>query len=344
MDGVAEVKAYIREVMPAILELSGGDLKLGRSFFLNRLLDAICARVPRAAEVAAIWRAVRSDCMVGGGAGFDDSADERCKELIPAPPHCVVVDPGLLGWAYQIWNEPLRNNDSWAVSRKTSEQSETARVEVITQVFTDDYIASFLARRLLLQDGDAGQSNLPSVCDPACGGGQLLLAFARHLVRCGMSPEQVIQCIWGFDIDPHVLNVARITLFFEMLNLGYTDDVSNLWYGLQRRLRLCPAPFGVLDRGSLGDAAPQGYDVVIANPPYLGRRKLPLEMRAFLDDQYPGAKVDLCAAFIQRCVELTKEGGRIGLLTSDKWLRLQGYAPLRNGSPEFKGVFDSVEF
>jgi hypothetical protein len=47
------------------------------------------------------------------------------------------------------------------------------------------------------------------------------------------------------------------------------------------------------------------YDVVVANPPYLSRRKMNGALATFLDKQYRAGKGDLYAAFILRCFELS---------------------------------------
>jgi hypothetical protein len=52
--------------------------------------------------------------------------------------------------------------------------------------------------------------------------------------------------------------------------------------------------------------------------------------------------MDLCAAFMERCLELTMDGGMIGLVTVDKWLRLKPYEALRVGGQGFRGLYRSV--
>jgi hypothetical protein len=260
---------------------------------------------------------------------------------VPTPPECLLSDARLIAWAYQIWNEPLRRRNSWAVSHRDAQENESASVEAITQIFTDDYIADFLARCCYKNYlcGRGVQSPIPRVCDPACGAGHLLIAMVRRLVECGQSLDEIGGRLWGFDIDPHVLAVARVALFIEIERGGYRGDLWALWKSLLNSIRLFPTPYGSLDRDVYSHGIPTQFDIVVANPPYLGRRKLPSAARDFLDLHYPAARVDLCAAFIQRCIELASDGGSVGLLTSDKWLRLAGYSSLRNGNGDFPGIF-----
>jgi hypothetical protein len=50
--------------------------------------------------------------------------------------------------------------------------------------------------------------------------------------------------------------------------------------------------------------------------------------------------MDLCAAFMERCLELVAPGGALGLVTVDKWLRLKGYERLRRGGDHFEGLYN----
>jgi len=71
------------------------------------------------------------------------------------------------------------------------------------------------------------------------------------------------------------------------------------------------------------------YDIVVTNPPYSGNRNLNDVVSNYLKDEYPGAKHDLYAAFIQRCGEWTQEGGRLGMITQQSFMFISSYGKLR---------------
>lgn len=73
----------------------------------------------------------------------------------------------------------------------------------------------------------------------------------------------------------------------------------------------------------------QKYDVVVTNPPYMSRRKMNERLKKLLGDQYPDSSGDLYAAFIQRCLELTNDGGRVGMLTMHSFMFISSYEGLR---------------
>ncbi|HWB79963.1 MAG TPA: BREX-6 system adenine-specific DNA-methyltransferase PglX [Nannocystaceae bacterium] len=69
------------------------------------------------------------------------------------------------------------------------------------------------------------------------------------------------------------------------------------------------------------------YDVVVGNPPYQGTKKM--AEAGYVAQHYPRAKADLFAAFLQRGLELAREGGISALLTMRAWMFLTQYTGLR---------------
>lgn len=69
------------------------------------------------------------------------------------------------------------------------------------------------------------------------------------------------------------------------------------------------------------------YDVVLANPPYQGAAKM--EDAKFLVKHYPKGKSDLFSAFIERSLQLLKEGGLSAMITMRNWMFIQQFTDLR---------------
>jgi Eco57I restriction-modification methylase len=69
------------------------------------------------------------------------------------------------------------------------------------------------------------------------------------------------------------------------------------------------------------------YDVVVGNPPYQGLSKTSLS--DYVAKHYPRGKADLYAAFLERGLELAREGGISALLTMRGWMFLGQFADLR---------------
>ena len=78
--------------------------------------------------------------------------------------------------------------------------------------YTPADVADGLARVAL--DGiDLAPPRRPTVCDPACGAGALLLAAAARLELAGHDRGTIVEdLIWGADIDGAAVAVARQSL------------------------------------------------------------------------------------------------------------------------------------
>jgi Eco57I restriction-modification methylase len=69
------------------------------------------------------------------------------------------------------------------------------------------------------------------------------------------------------------------------------------------------------------------YDLVIGNPPYQGTSKM--VDAAYVGKHYPRGKADLYAAFLERGLQLVRDGGISALLTMRGWMFLQQFKDLR---------------
>lgn len=71
------------------------------------------------------------------------------------------------------------------------------------------------------------------------------------------------------------------------------------------------------------------FDVVLANPPYLGRRAMDDSLRLFAKENFPNSKEDLFSMFIERILEMMTPGGSAGIVTVESWMFLPSFAGLR---------------
>jgi hypothetical protein len=127
--------------------------------------------------------------------------------------------------------------------------------------------------------------------------------------------------------------------------------------------QLCAAPcmdmLGLEAQNSLAGLVLQAdllaakYDVVVANPPYIGIKYHTAEMKEFLKRRYQEYTKDLFAVFIKRCLQLCGCNGRIGLMTPQVWMFLSSYEGLRKDlverstittliHPEYNAFWDSA--
>jgi hypothetical protein len=90
----------------------------------------------------------------------------------------------------------------------------------------------------------------------------------------------------------------------------------------------------VLDQA---EALTQRYQVVVANPPYLGSGAMNARLKAFAKASYSDSKADLFAMFIDRNIKLSMSHGLLSMVTMQTWMFLSSFDKLRerliNASP-----------
>ena len=146
-------------------------------------------------------------------------------------------------------------------------------------------------------------------CDPSVGGGVFLVALADELEARGLGRDDAVARLWGADIDPVSVAVARTAL--------------QLWAGGKVD--------GLDDRVVVGDPLLRGaavwscshgsFDLIIGNPPFLNQlQRASSRSRADarqLTEQFGGAArgyVDSSALFILTGLDLVASDGIVLLI------------------------------
>lgn len=200
----------------------------------------------------------------------------------------VYGEPHALGWLHQYLGESDRQR---SFADHTRREAKHLSATVSTQLFTPRWVADWLVRQSfeVLPDPQ-------SVLDPACGGGQMLLAALDELLRRGVPAPEAVPRLWGIDLDPRAVAVCRTTLKIAAARaMGRRDAAVE----------------AAVDRNVVcGDGLAEGVspaDVVVTNPPYMGARSMPPALRARLQEEFPLYHHDLYLAFVARCTALAEE-------------------------------------
>ena len=77
-------------------------------------------------------------------------------------------------------------------------------------------------------------------------------------------------------------------------------------------------------------ALSQQYDVVVANPPYMGSKNMNNWLSEWLRKNYPDEKSDLCTCFIERGFCFAKKLGYSAMVTMQSWMFLSSHENMRN--------------
>lgn len=73
----------------------------------------------------------------------------------------------------------------------------------------------------------------------------------------------------------------------------------------------------------------RNYDCIVTNPPYMGKKGMNLDMKAFAKGSFPNSKTDLFSMFIERNLSLSTVQGTIAMITMQSWMFLSSFEKLR---------------
>ncbi len=181
------------------------------------------------------------------------------------------------------------------------------------------------------------------ILDPGCGSGTFLITAYNILRELKEDSEQkavhteILDQLHGIDINRFPAHLTAINLALQDLGAKTEEvnvEVQDFFY-----LRPYQDRIGVdaIDTKTLHEQPEGGWefnippkvDVVVANPPYIRQEIIPdkslcrkhLERLGYGDFS---ERADIYAYFFTHATEFLREGGRVGFITSDKWLTV-GY-------------------
>ncbi|MCX6866714.1 MAG: Eco57I restriction-modification methylase domain-containing protein, partial [Verrucomicrobia bacterium] len=205
---------------------------------------------------------------------------------------------------------------------------------------------------------------------PARGGGWALTTAERKRI--------LLTHIFGVDIDSQAVEVTKLSLLLKVLE-GETAQSVQLELIHQRVLpdlgdnikcgnSLIGSDFyaqpglpamdadahlrvNVFDWDGK-DGFPEimkagGFDAVIGNPPYVRIQTLPANEVAYLTSTYPSAATgncDLYVSFVERAYRLLQQGGQLGFIVPNKFLRTDYGVGIRRMVSNAKALKMLVDF
>jgi adenine-specific DNA-methyltransferase len=172
--------------------------------------------------------------------------------------------------------------------------------------YTPELLAGFVAKQVIEAAKDQFSDSI-KILDPAVGDGELLISLLSELTSSTCQKVYVT----GFDTNPEAINTGftRIKNLFPNiapdLSCDNFIDISQN-YDLENNL----SPF-----------APQKFDLVIANPPYVRTQVLGANKARQLANTFELAgRIDLYHVFIRGIAAVLRPGGIAGIIVSNRFM------------------------
>ena len=151
----------------------------------------------------------------------------------------------------------------------------------------------------ILKPVEIPAADLPQGCRLAQN--KKLLDALAHLTECGSL------------LAPNATDLAELREAIAACTGLLYDDIRTR---LEQALDLC-------------EHLSRTFDVVVANPPYMGSSNFDPWTSAWIKANYPDVKSDLCTCFIERGFGLAKRSGYSAMVTMQSWMFLGSFEKMR---------------
>jgi type I restriction enzyme M protein len=176
------------------------------------------------------------------------------------------------------------------------------------QFFTPRTIVKFMVQFCMPYLQTFTKENICKIIDPSCGSGGFLIDTFQFLCQANQNDKEYIEClrkqaIFGSDINPRLARVAKMNMILH--GDGYS---------------------GIFHANGLQTGSNDFYDLVITNPPFGSKD----DNKAILSQFELGAEKHLKKnkksdkkeqlreiLFVEKCIKITKQGGKIAILLPD---------------------------
>ncbi len=154
-----------------------------------------------------------------------------------------------------------------------------------------------------------------TIIDPACGSGGFLMSALKYLQKNNSNLntfKSVSTHLYGFDINKSIARIAKMKLLLE------SNGKTNI---------ICTNSLEDLDSLKLSVSKNDGFDIVLTNPPFGAKITNTSTLSKFdlgykwtnhnkefykTKSVYPNQNAEIL--FIERCIQLLKEGGRMAIV------------------------------
>jgi len=196
--------------------------------------------------------------------------------------------------------------------------------------FTPKGLADFLASRI----AQYIKVSAIKALDPACGEGELLVSMGEKLAESGIDFT-----LTGYDANSHYLSLSRERMLqfvsgtYDLLEADFLKAIDIT----ENQITLDFFP-------SIKSKVNQAFDVVIANPPYVRTQILGTEQAQELAKKFNlKGRVDLYYPFLMAMTESLKEGGILGVITSNRYLFTKSGESIRKYLSENYEILELID-
>ena len=114
-------------------------------------------------------------------------------------------------------------------------------------------------------------------------------------------------------------------LLEEWIEQLHNDDLNDLFAERDKETVLEEFPALILQAKVMS----RKYDVVVTNPPYMGRKGMNNKLVGYVDQHFKKSKSDLYAVFMEVCTAYLNRTGYLAMINQHSWMFLSSFEKLR---------------
>ncbi len=154
---------------------------------------------------------------------------------------------------------------------------------------------------------------------------------ARYLIHVFQDAKE-----YGSILEVKKLDFDKIGNRLEEIRQNHPDDIFEFGHKQILLEKLPP----LIKQAKIMSGK---YDVVVTNPPYMGRRNMNADLKKYVDSNYSDVKTDLFSVFIERNYEYAKEHGHLAFMSPFVWMFITTYEKLRKKIIESKAITSLIQ-
>ncbi|MFA5778505.1 MAG: N-6 DNA methylase, partial [Elusimicrobiota bacterium] len=274
------------------------------------------------------------------------------------------INADVLGNIYEQYLGHILKKTSTTTKLKETHQHRKEQGIYYTPTYIVDYIVKNTVGEVLKTAKPKNVRKL-RILDPACGSGSFLTAAYDELFNywIGQNEKQsefgtvqkteiLSNNIYGVDLDKQAVEITQVNLLLKNLyrrerlpmlkNIrcgnSLIDDPQIAgkkafnWEEEFPFVRHSEAkPKNLAFKNVQSEESQNGFDVIIGNPPYVRPHKITINDKEFFWEKYKTfkAKSDIYSCFMERGIDLLKEGGLFSFIVPHTWTSLESFFEIR---------------